>query len=591
MYSARSRCAGFGRPPISGGGEHAAVRVAHRPCARERGEVRGALSLAAHADDVGHPAQHHGAEQHRGERAGDKREGLALLGGWAGAVARRAASRSPCHRATARLQHLRKKCVTELRAHLRPSTAIHDPVRTPAATHPLKENPRCHRPIPRSHRRRRRRPRLGSAAGRGTDPTATSVARMRCDATMHRRLTIVLLAAAASLALLAALPAGAGAQSGGSRFPTVLLSAKTTQGRFQGSFVIRRFRVRAPGLAVFGRLNGRLRDRRYPSAQRVRNSPFSFTVALARVPVAELRAHRDQLRAAHRAARRARRRVRAADADPAPAPRDRLVDGRAALRRLRRGRRERAAGGDGAPAQRPPPPVRVMVDAGPSSRVLGRRRRGARPPSPRRARPRRSPRRRRCPRRATARAAATCSTGRGCSGSTAATAARAGTGSGAARPRAGPRSRCRTRGTRTTGAPSGFIGAPAWYRKDFRLPSRARSLDWRVHFDSVNYRATVWLNGRLVGRHAGGFIAFTLPLAGLQAARRQSSRRPHRQPPPADRLPADDVHAHERAARRMVELRRDRPRGLSASASTGSTSSGSSCGRPFRVRPARSLSG
>jgi beta-glucuronidase len=64
--------------------------------------------------------------------------------------------------------------------------------------------------------------------------------------------------------------------------------------------------------------------------------------------------------------------------------------------------------------------------------------------------------------------------------------------------------------------PSGFIGAPAWYRKDFRLPSRARSLDWRVHFDSVNYRATVWLNGRLVGRHAGGFIAFTLPLAGLK---------------------------------------------------------------------------
>src|SRR3954470_628421 len=65
---------------------------------------------------------------------------------------------------------------------------------------------------------------------------------------------------------------------------------------------------------------------------------------------------------------------------------------------------------------------------------------------------------------------------------------------------------------------SGFIGGPAWYRKDFRLPSRARALQWRVHFDSVNYRATVWLNGRLVGRHAGGFIAFTLPLSGLRRA-------------------------------------------------------------------------
>jgi len=129
-----------------------------------------------------------------------------------------------------------------------------------------------------------RRPRRGSAGGRGADRTATSVTRMRCDATMHRRLNTVLLTTAVSLALLAALPAGAGAQAGGSRFPTVLLSAKTAQGRFQGSFVIRRFRVRATGLAVFGRLNGRLRDRRYPTAQRVRNSPFSFTVALARVP-------------------------------------------------------------------------------------------------------------------------------------------------------------------------------------------------------------------------------------------------------------------------------------------------------------------
>lgn len=65
-------------------------------------------------------------------------------------------------------------------------------------------------------------------------------------------------------------------------------------------------------------------------------------------------------------------------------------------------------------------------------------------------------------------------------------------------------------------SPSGFIGAPAWYRKDFRLPSRARGLGWRVRFDSVNYRATVWLNGRRIGRHAGGFIGFTLPLSGLR---------------------------------------------------------------------------
>src|SRR3954447_9802252 len=97
---------------------------------------------------------------------------------------------------------------------------------------------------------------------------------------MHRRLIAI---AIASLALLVA-PAGANAQSGGSRFPTILLSAKTSGGGFKGSFAIRRFRVRGPGLAVFGRLNGTLRDRRYPTAQRVRNTAFSFDVAAAPVP-------------------------------------------------------------------------------------------------------------------------------------------------------------------------------------------------------------------------------------------------------------------------------------------------------------------
>jgi hypothetical protein len=97
---------------------------------------------------------------------------------------------------------------------------------------------------------------------------------------MHHRLIAIAIVA---LALLVA-PAGASAQSAGSRFPTVLLSAKTSGGRFQGSFVIRRFRVRGPAIAAFGRLNGTLRDRRYPTAQRVRNTAFSFTVAAARVP-------------------------------------------------------------------------------------------------------------------------------------------------------------------------------------------------------------------------------------------------------------------------------------------------------------------
>jgi hypothetical protein len=100
---------------------------------------------------------------------------------------------------------------------------------------------------------------------------------------MNRRLNAAALATLIAFAVLATLPAGASAQAGGASFPTVFMSAKTTQGRFQGRFVIRRFRVRAPGIAVFGRLSGTLRDRRYPTTQRVRNRPFSFTVTITRV--------------------------------------------------------------------------------------------------------------------------------------------------------------------------------------------------------------------------------------------------------------------------------------------------------------------
>src|SRR3954452_19799634 len=96
---------------------------------------------------------------------------------------------------------------------------------------------------------------------------------------MNRRLLIATIAA---LTLLAVPPAGASAQPGGSAFPIVFLSARTAAGRFQGTFEIRRFRVRGTGLAAFGRLRGTLRDRRDPSSQRLRNAPSSFDATAGR---------------------------------------------------------------------------------------------------------------------------------------------------------------------------------------------------------------------------------------------------------------------------------------------------------------------
>jgi beta-glucuronidase len=61
-----------------------------------------------------------------------------------------------------------------------------------------------------------------------------------------------------------------------------------------------------------------------------------------------------------------------------------------------------------------------------------------------------------------------------------------------------------------------FDGAAVWYRKDFVLPDSNPSLTWLLHFDSVNYRATVWLNGRQIGSHTGSYLPFELQLTGTQ---------------------------------------------------------------------------
>ena len=57
--------------------------------------------------------------------------------------------------------------------------------------------------------------------------------------------------------------------------------------------------------------------------------------------------------------------------------------------------------------------------------------------------------------------------------------------------------------------------AVVWYRRPFRLSEvsgfeRGRRL--LLHFGAVDYAAQVWINGRLVDRHAGGHSSFTIDL-------------------------------------------------------------------------------
>ena len=97
-----------------------------------------------------------------------------------------------------------------------------------------------------------------------------------------------------------------------------------------------------------------------------------------------------------------------------------------------------------------------------------------------------------------------------------ATAAPGSTGSGGARPRGWTPVTVPNAWNANDRTPSGFIGAPAWYRSDFRLPSRAKGLDWASASTRSTTARRVWLNGRRLGRHAGGFIPFKLPLAALK---------------------------------------------------------------------------
>jgi beta-glucuronidase len=64
-------------------------------------------------------------------------------------------------------------------------------------------------------------------------------------------------------------------------------------------------------------------------------------------------------------------------------------------------------------------------------------------------------------------------------------------------------------------SPQSQAGSVVWYRKDFKAPSRNRKLVWKVQFESVRYRADVYLNGRLMNSHSGGYLPFEVRLTGL----------------------------------------------------------------------------
>jgi beta-glucuronidase len=67
---------------------------------------------------------------------------------------------------------------------------------------------------------------------------------------------------------------------------------------------------------------------------------------------------------------------------------------------------------------------------------------------------------------------------------------------------------------------NGYVG---WYRRDFTLPAGTfaryvpqNARQWIIRFESVNYFATVWLNGHELGTHAGAYLPFEFDLKYLR---------------------------------------------------------------------------
>ena len=68
-----------------------------------------------------------------------------------------------------------------------------------------------------------------------------------------------------------------------------------------------------------------------------------------------------------------------------------------------------------------------------------------------------------------------------------------------------------------------YDGSVGWYQRDFTVPENAfasyvpqSARRWVLQFESVNYRATVWLNGHKLGTHAGAYLPFEFTMKYLQ---------------------------------------------------------------------------
>ncbi|MCA0931425.1 beta-glucuronidase [Lutimonas saemankumensis] len=63
-----------------------------------------------------------------------------------------------------------------------------------------------------------------------------------------------------------------------------------------------------------------------------------------------------------------------------------------------------------------------------------------------------------------------------------------------------------------------YYEGTVWYKKSFNIPNYDPSKRYYLHFGAVNYRADVYVNGKKLGTHKGGFTPFNFEMTGLLTA-------------------------------------------------------------------------
>lgn len=66
-------------------------------------------------------------------------------------------------------------------------------------------------------------------------------------------------------------------------------------------------------------------------------------------------------------------------------------------------------------------------------------------------------------------------------------------------------------------SPESGIGETAfhpvvWYSRNITIPTEQKGKRVLLHFQAVDYRATVWVNGQVAGEHVGGNTAFSFDI-------------------------------------------------------------------------------